>query len=274
MITTLDNPAAASVQWRDLLDELNRWGTEGRMATLWWRDDDAVTPCRQLDRLARVAGEVPVALAVIPAAAEPALAGWLEQGAPPAMRVLQHGWRHTDHEPGGKKSEFPDTRPRDQVARDLSAGRERLAAMFGSRALAVLVPPWNRVDRMFLPLLAEAGIHAISRIKPRNAAFPRPDVLEANVHVDLVGWRGDRGFVGETLALGGLVTHLRARRQGDADPDEPTGILTHHLVQDRATEAFLGELIAVTRGHRAVQWLDAEAVFAPGAAIRPAGGQA
>src|SRR5271166_2217596 len=104
MITTLADPAVASAQWRDLLDELNRWEAGGRLATLWWRDDDAVTPSRPLDRLLRVADEVPVALAVIPGVVEPTLAGWLEHDAPTSTRVLQHGWRHIDHDPGGKKS--------------------------------------------------------------------------------------------------------------------------------------------------------------------------
>jgi len=238
------------------------------MATLWWRDDDAVTPSRPLDRLLRVADEVPVALAVIPGVVEPTLAGWLEHDAPTSTRVLQHGWRHIDHDPGGKKSEFPKTRSPERVTADLSAGWERLAALFGPRALPALAPPWNRFDPPFLSLLAETGFRAISRSTPRRAAFPGPDLFETNVHVDLVAWRGDRGFVGETSALARLVAHLRMRRCGEADADEPTGILTHHLVQDRATEAFLGELIALTRAHPAVRWLDAEAVFAPGMTIR------
>ena len=81
----------------------------------------------------------------------------------------------------------------------------------------MLAPPWNRFADSLLPVLAESGIGGISRIKPREAAFPIPPVFESNVHVDLVAWRGDRGFVGETAALGGLVTHLRARRCGAVD---------------------------------------------------------
>ena len=167
--------------------------------------------------------------------------------------MLQHGWRHLDHAPRAatdrllaKKSEFPADRPGLTVAADLAAGRERLRALFGGRALAVLAPPWNRFDDSFLPLLAGCGIGAISQVKPRAAAWPAPGVFAANVHVDLVAWKEGRGFIGEAAALGGLVGHLRARRGGEADRDEPTGILTHHLVQDRATDEFLMRLMALT----------------------------
>jgi hypothetical protein len=263
MITIRDGTAVASAQWSDLMDELDRWNAEGRFATLWWRDDDAVAPSQRLDDLFAVAHGLPVALAVIPAFAGSGLANWVERVAPASLRILQHGWRHAEYGANGKKSEFPGSRSPTSAITDLAAGRARLTGLFGNRALAVLAPPWNRFDEAFFPLLAEAGIAAISKIAPRRAAFPVPAVFEANVHVDLVAWRGDRGFVGERAALGGLVAHLQARRRGNADADEPTGILTHHLIQDQATRAFLGQLVAMVHDHPAAKWLDAEEVFAP-----------
>lgn len=270
-MTTLSRAApAAAVRWPDLADELDRWGERGRVATLWWRDDDAAAPCARLDRLLGIAGKVPVALAVIPAAAAAGLAMRLARPPPlaaaPPVAVLQHGWSHTNHAGGGKKSEFPPQRTSEAVARDLAAGRARLTALFGACALAVLAPPWNRFDEAFLPLLRAAGIAAISRAAPRRAAWPgwpAAGVYEADIHVDLVAWAENCGFIGEAAALGGLVGHLRARRCGAADGAEPTGILTHHLVQDEATEGFLGRLLAVTGTHPAARWLDAGEVFAP-----------
>ena len=88
--------------------------------------------------------------------------------------------------------------------------------------------------------------------------------VAVNAHIDLVAWRGGRGFIGEGEALGALVGHLRARRERRSDPDEPTGILTHHLVQDEETGVFLGRLVDVTRAHSAARWLGADEVFAPG----------
>src|SRR5271167_4825577 len=238
--------SATIVGWPNLVDELDQWRDAGRVATLWWRDDDAATASSRLDRLVSIAGDIPISLAVIPAAADPGLAAWLTQPSrsPPAgcLAVLQHGWCHTNHAVEGKKSEFPPERPRHAVASDLVAGRARLTALFGARALAVLAPPWNRFDPCFLPLLPDCGLSAISRVKPRRTPWPAPGITVVNVHIDLVAWPENRGFIGEEAALGGIVEHLHARRLAEVDAQEPTGILTHHLVQDEATDLFLRRL--------------------------------
>jgi hypothetical protein len=257
---------APAVGWSDLIDELDRWEEAERVATLWWRDDDAARPSSQLDRLLSISGEIPISLAVIPGEADARLAAWLAH--PSRSRqtrriaVLQHGWRHKNHAVKGKKSEFPPERCREAVASDLAAGRTRLAALFEVRALPVLAPPWNRFDCSFLPLLSACGLGAISSVRPRQSAWPAPGIIAANVHVDLVAWAGARGFIGERAALGGLIGHLRARRLAEVDAEEPTGILTHHLVQDEATDAFLRRLAAYAGAHRAACWLDATEVFA------------
>jgi hypothetical protein len=254
---------ATTARWTDLVDEFNRWREVGRVATLWWRDDDAVTASGRLDRLVSIAGDIPISLAVIPAAADPGLATWLTcPSRSPRLAVLQHGWCHVSHAINRKKSEFPPERSCHAVAYDLAEGRARLTALFGARALAVLAPPWNRFDPCFLPLLTDCGLSAISRVKPRRTPWPAPGITEVNVHVDLVAWAEDRGFIGEEAALGGIVRHLRARRLAEVDAEEPTGILTHHLVQDEATDMFLRRLIAITKGHSATRWLDGAEVFA------------
>ena len=255
--------SATTVGWPNLVNELDQWRDAGRVATLWWRDDDAATASNRLDRLVSIAGEVPISLAVIPAAADPGLAAWLTcPSRSPRLAVLQHGWCHVSHAINRKKSEFPPERSRTAVTSDLAAGRARLTALFGTRALPVLAPPWNRFASCFLLLLPACGLGAISRAKPRRTPWPAPGIAEVNVHIDLVAWAEDRGFIGEEAALGEIVRHLQARRLGEVDAQEPTGILTHHLVQDEATNAFLRRLVAVTRGHPATRWLDAAEVFA------------
>jgi hypothetical protein len=255
------------VKWPDLMAEFDRWEEAGKVATLWWRDDDAVAPTARLDRLLSIAAGVPVSLAVIPAAVQQELAQWLAdhlRSAPKAsVAVLQHGWRHLNHTGVGKKSEFPPGRPKPEVASELAAGRSRLSDLFGTRAKPVLVPPWNRFDDSLLGLLGVCGLAGISRARPRSASPRASGVIEVNVHVDLVAWKEGRGFVGEDAALGGLVQHLRARRLRAVCADEPTGILTHHLVQDEATDVFLDRLIGVSAAHPAVVWLDAGEIFAP-----------
>ena len=257
----------ATAGWPDLVDELDRWQEAERAATLWWRDDDAVAPGDRLERLMSIAGNVPIALAVIPGAAEPALADWLarpiQARLKPGVLVLQHGWRHSNHATQGKKkSEFPAERRREDVASELAAGRVRLGELFGDRALPILVPPWNRLDDSFLTVLPDCGIHGISRVNSPPTRRPASGLIEVNVHVDCVAWLHGRGFIGAGAALAGIIGQLRKRRLGRVRVDEPTGILTHHLVHDEKTEAFLRRLLEVTGAHAAARWLDAAEVFA------------
>src|SRR5262245_20556327 len=172
--------SVTTADWNDLTRELEFWRKAGRTATLWWRDDDAVEPNPRLETLLAIAGKTPVVLAVIPAMAEPGLASL-----PGSVGIVQHGWRHTNHGGSGKKNEFPGSRSRQSVTAEFTEGRERLAALFGNRALAVLAPPWNRLDPAFLPLLPACGVKAVSRTNPRSSAWPASGVFEANVHVDL-----------------------------------------------------------------------------------------
>jgi hypothetical protein len=253
-------------KWSDLLAELDGWQEAGDVATFWWRDDDATAPTAQLLRLMSIAPEIPLSLAVIPASAEQELAEWLATCPRSAtgshVAVLQHGWRHVNHAGGRKKSEFPAERPSRAVEFDLAAGRARLIELFETRALPVLVPPWNRFDDSFLALLPLCGVTGISRVQSRSTDQRSAGIIESNIHVDLVAWTSGRRFVGEEPALGALVGHLRARRHDVTRTSEPTGILTHHFVQDEATGAFLEQLAAVSVAHPAARWLDAGEIFA------------
>ena len=130
----------------------------------------------------------------------------------------------------------------------------RLRSLFGARALPLLVPPWNRIAPEFLPLLPLHGIAGLSVTPSRGRREVPAGLAMADVHVDVVAWRDDRGFVGEAAALGGLVGWLRAARLADPATATPIGVLTHHLVMDLATAAFLDRLLAVTRAHPAVRW--------------------
>jgi hypothetical protein len=255
--------AATTADWSALVAELDRWGEAGRVATLWWRDDDASAPSPQLTRLLRIADGIPLALAVIPALARPELAGALALVEDWHIAVLQHGWRHVDRSSRGKKkSEYPEGRPTTLVAAEIGAGRAYLGALFGRRALPLFVPPWNRIAGQFLPLLAELGFVGLSAMASgRSMAIPAAipaDLARIDVHLDLVAWRGDRGFIGEDLALSGLIGCLQAGRSNTAaaaaTAERPIGILTHHRVMDRATAAFLERLVGLTGDHCAVRW--------------------
>ena len=242
--------------WRALNAELDRWRAEGRTATLWWRDDDAATATAALDELLAVrrAANVPLALAVIPACADRSLAATLHGE---AVEVLQHGLLHRNHAPhGSEKAEFGPHRPVAAMAAELRDGKERLKNFYP--ALPALVLPWNRIDPALAALLPGLGIAGLSTIWPRT---PAPaGLIVVNVHVDIMSWT-TRAFAGEDAVLAATVGHLSGRRSGTVDPDEPTGLLTHHLAHDRAAWAFIRRFLAETAGHPAVRWLSARALF-------------
>ena len=249
------------MDWSDLFEELDAWHGEGRIASLWWRDDDATGPAPALDRLAGLAREheVTVGLAVIPALARTSLAPWFESA---RAEVLQHGWAHRSHAAAGEKNiELGRHRAAGVVRAELSDGLAKLRELAGTRFVPVLVPPWNRIDPALIPALPRAGFRGLSTYGPRDAEMPAPRVRQTNTHVDVVDWRGGRGFVGPDRALSAAVAHLAARRERRADPSEPTGLLTHHAVHEESTWTFLARFIERTRDHPAVRWLAPREVF-------------
>lgn len=244
--------------WTELRAELDRWAASGRHATFWWRDDDAVAPSPALDRLLGLAARHGrwVGLAVIPAGAGPALA---ERLAGTSAVVIQHGWAHRSHAPAGEKTaELGDHRPAEAVLAELAAGRERLQALFGDRFRPVLAPPWNRIGSRLRARLDETGLAVLSGFGARDAA---PGPAQLNTHADPIDWRGGRGFAGIDRALAPVLRHLSDRRLGAADPEEPTGLLTHHLAHDDEGWIFLDGLLSLLARHPAVAWPAPDSLF-------------
>jgi len=251
--------------WVDLDRELDAWGRAGQSATFWWRDDDAVTSTpalqRLLDAAATAAGQpVPLALAVIPAPADSALAQSLH-GAD-CVVALQHGYAHANQAAtGAKKAEFAAGRDLSVVLEELRNGSQRLRDLFGDHALPVLVPPWNRIDPALIDRLDEVGIRGLSIYGQRAAKTTDAGIVLVNTHVDIVNWREERRFLGIEGCLRLAISHLAARREGRVDASEPTGLLTHHLVHDENAWSFLATFLQRTARHSAVRWMEARQLF-------------
>ena len=241
--------------WRDLDCELEAWRRAGLTARFWWRDDDATRPGPLLDRLLETAGPTPIALAVIPAAAQESLAERLaahNRWGGEAL-VLQHGYAHVNHAPTiDKKSEFGDHRPLEAMLDELARGRRGLEAQFGEAFEPILTPPWNRVCDGVVQSLHEAGLQGLSRFGPRGQDEGDRVV---NTHIDIIDWRGGRDFAGQRQSLRAAVRHLAARRTGAADGGEPTGLLTHHRDHDEACWRFIARFAAVIDAHPAALWV-------------------
>lgn len=242
--------------------ELDRWSAGGRRATLWWRDDDACLATPALARMLAVAAShaVPLALAVIPARLSAELVEVVAVAT--QCTVLQHGIEHRNHAPIGERScELGTHRPLALSAAELVRGRKRLESAFGVQFLPVLVPPWNRIAPELVTRLAELGYCGLSTFAPRAAASAAAGVAQCNAHVDPIAWRHGRAFIGGDDAAAKLAAHLALRRERRVDPDEPTGLLTHHLDFHDTAWQFVDALLAETRAHPAVEWLSADAAF-------------
>jgi hypothetical protein len=241
--------------WHALGEEATRWQESGRTAQLWWRDDDAADSEPALDRLLVLhrATRVPLALAVVPAHATPALADRL--AAEPGVDLLQHGYAHLNHAaPGEKKAELGPHRPAMVVLGELGTGWLALERLFGDRALSVMVPPWNRIAPALVPTLPEIGFSGLSTFGPRGRVRPVRGLLQVNTHADLIDWKNGGGFAGEAAVLGALVAALAHARTVTA---EPVGLLSHHLAMDGGAWDFLRSVLE-------------KASTLPGIRIRPA----
>lgn len=253
----------AMTDWIDFTEELDAWQAMERTATFWWRDDDSVKKDPAIDSLLALRRrlKVPLAVCAVPALTDSLFADLVL--AESDVRVLQHGYAHHSHAPAGeKKCEFPGNRTKQAVCEELDAGARLLGDFFGMRRLPVLVPPWNRIHGDWIRELPGLGYRGLSLFEPRSAAYAAPGLRLVNTHIDIIDWRGNRGYVGLKSALGQAMSHLRGRRHRDVDADEPTGLLTHHLAHDEACWEFVQEFIGCTVTHPAACWLSADDLFA------------
>jgi hypothetical protein len=257
------------VAWRDFAGELDAWVKEGRPASFWWRDDDAGRSDPALEQLLSLAADLglPLGLAVVPAWLTPAGTEAIS-ATPTSVVVLQHGCAHINYEtriqPGERKvrsAEYGPARPPEAAAKEMSEGKTRLRDAFAGRLLPVFVPPWNRIAPSILATLPHLGYLGVSAFGPRHCAEPVPRLLRVNCHADPILWREGKRFAGAGATLDRLRAHLVARRSGQADPHEPTGILTHHLDMDRMFWGFLQKLLGNLRSHPAVRFPPVASLF-------------
>ena len=251
--------------WHDFAAEIARWRDSGRVVEFWWRDDDASRPNAALSRLYALASRsnVPLALAAIPEIAESAAF----EGLPAHSAVMQHGTDHLNRAAlGEKKTEFSAFEPAQSSVERLLMARTKLEKVTNGRLLPVLAPPWNRVPPLLVRRLSAAGYQGVSAFGVTKITKAGPGLIQVNTHIDIIDWKGSRGFCGVAQALGQAIRHLAARREGRVDATEPTGWLTHHAVHDDACWEFLECLFQTTRDKEGVLWRSPASLFANGSA--------
>ena len=249
--------------WEQLTAELDAWSDAGMAAEFWWRDDDAVEPPPALKRLLdlRNSLDIPLAIAAIPATATKPLGDALsgEDG----IAVLQHGYAHRNHRAAdAKKAELGNDRELWDIAREIADGRGRMGEIFGDdNWLSVMVPPWNRIDDSVTALLPGLGFHGLTHWNARPTPESVPGLRNVNTHIDIIDWPGTRAYAGDTAVLDAAIGHLSAKRQGKADAEEATGLLTHHLAHDDGCWGFIEAFVQKTSAHPAVVWRPAADLF-------------
>jgi hypothetical protein len=151
----------------------------------------------------------------------------------------QHGYRHLNFEPSGKKNEFGAARPAEEQRRDLAAGFKRLDEIMGRRFTPIFTPPWNRMSPDALSALPGLGFKAVSR--SLDASPEAPDGLrELPVRVDLhtrkepdakAAWRAMHGELKKGLAAG------------------LCGVMLHHQLMNQAGVEYLAALLGALKRH-------------------------
>jgi len=213
--------------------------------SIFFLADDVAVPATGFFQLADsfVGNRIPLNLAVVPA--------WMTE---PRWRTLrqtagemtdlfcwhQHGWRHLNHEPVGKKQEFGPARSRSQVKTDLLRGKNRLERLLGEQFYPVFTPPWNRCSSDTLALLGTMEYKAVSRNKGSRPEPPE-GLTEIPVNVDLHTLRAQTPDAGWERLLSDLD---RAIAGGVC------GIMIHHRVMTDAAFGFLDRFLKAVAGRR------------------------
>lgn len=239
--------------WVDQLAATFARATNVRNAStaVFFRADDVAVPGRQLQRLLEIftRHNTPLSLAVVPA--------WLTTPRWKAISRLgasrpnlwcwhQHGWRHRNHEPQGKKQEFGPCRSPEALYADLDRGRQRLQAIMGDTFTPIFTPPWNRCSEITLALLQEMGYAAVSRSRGSEPPAP-PGLPDHTVDVDLHTDRVSTAARGWTQLTDRLVDSLI----------RPTcGIMIHHQRMNEAAFGFLDQLLETLHRQRRLTAVD------------------
>jgi len=210
---------------------------------VFFRADDIGAPGANFERMMRLFARagVPLALAVVPAWLTPARWRALRETEKEARELWcwhQHGWRHVNHAPDGKKQEFGSGRGIDRIRRDLDLGTARLRAVMEEDFCPGFTPPWNRCGAAALEALSRAGFLFVSRGK--GARPPAPVGLpDFSVNVDL----HTRKEAAAEEGWDHLFAEIEAGIAGGL-----CGVMIHHQRMNDGAFDFLALLLEVLGG--------------------------
>ncbi len=220
--------------WAELTEFLKQQDT---IPQIWWRDDDAVKDSDALQDFLHALSAAPLLLAVIADKYDASLIKAVQQQ--PQIKIAQHGFCHINHSKANdKKSEYPTHRSLNKALAEFQIGKTKLSKDFADQFIPVFVPPWNRLDKAFLPLLLKAGFNGISMYGNKNENENGNGNGNGNVvnrydsHIDVINWKEQKKFIG-------TQNFILSLKHAITNNINPIGILTHHKIHNAETNRFL-----------------------------------
>ncbi len=245
------NPTSFSLQngntrlpWQtELKENLALIQAEGKEVRIFFRDDDIDEDEDTLIRLLDLflAHGIPLNLAVIPDLLTEATVKRLhmrELWIPESLGLIQHGWRHINHEQAGRKCEFGISRSLVDKFTDIARGKTRMEEAFGPRFFPAFTPPWNRCTEDTFGLLDELGFVVFSKDQGKELVQGHR-FREISTTLDLYRWKG-----GAMLQPPDIITKTLISQLWELDQ---IGILLHHKVMDDTAFTFLDQLLKELR---------------------------
>lgn len=179
---------------------------------------------------------VPVNLAVIPGGLTNYAAAFLREQLskrPCCIELHQHGWKHVNHEPIGKKCEFGPSRSADEQFTDIAEGKARMDEAFGEAWMPAFTPPWNRCTDDTCRALERLDFSVLSTDRQLQATNYR--FQQVPVTLDLYRWKGKPELRPAEEIIRSLLEQIKR--------GQTVGILLHHKVMNDEAFSFLDSLL-------------------------------
>ena len=192
--------------------------------------------------------EIPINLQIIPERLTDAgimLLRQYQNYRPDLFELNQHGWRHVNHEPAGRKCEFGASRSFEEQLVDIARGRDMLEHAFGKAFSPVFTPPWNRCTQDTYRALDQLSFLALSKLRGKESVTGY-GFRELSVTLDLFRWKGGAAM----KPVSEFVSELRVQlRELDT-----VGIMLHHKVMDDTALMLLRMVLNELRRSDAVRF--------------------
>jgi predicted glycosyltransferase len=248
------------IAWqRELRASLKLIQAEGKEVQIFFRDDDIDEDEETLIRLLDLflSHGAPLNLAVIPDLLSDATVKRLltrELWIPESLGLIQHGWRHTNHEQEGRKCEFGISRSLADKFNDIARGKARLEEAFGPRFYPAFTPPWNRCTPDTFGLLDELGFLVLSKDRGKEPVEGHR-FQEISTTLDLYRWKDGATLKPADEIVPALISQMREL--------DRVGILLHHKVMDDTAFTFLDQLLKELRQFPVVRFHTLKTLMQP-----------